>query len=989
MDTRQLYELANSSLNEVMFSGRYEGRPVYLSLDSYAKKALAEKFKKTEEQVEYFVAQIVGWQLIKTGDPYYRFSNLAKNWERLGRPGPPPFTAVVFALSFAASLMASSENYSSGNYYERLSQILHFPRERLSLHGRSTRALWVGLNKWLTENDYEFGRPTAQQINSNKYISYAQSQAVVRDGDRHLFHHLFKKYGFSGNEKLSNEEIEIYLSTWIHSSASNARLKSAWSKTELRQIFCGVVLAELESWSEVTGKNSVTSGAKDVSQSLSLALSVTPNFPKPSLTLLLGRQSIIDEPLIDLSLGTSETPLALSNDTFGGFASFSPNVTRRSNDVLLNEIKILDQQNSVQFSWRPRLIIPFKRSLEGSFSVEVNRVSVATDHDVLVRDRASFREKVDKYLVAYSNQQARVATESEISKIPTGWVLYRKVFIMPHDDEVTGDLEVLKPLKSNTGLIFKDGMNLGNGIWHSRKPPTLQVMSKSDELTLEVYKFDEASTTPLLSKTGERYCQIEGQDLEDLGMGEYRIRSQIGKKPAAEIAVNFRSADKPRPLSRKKLTFPYWDITGVDNPSAGPDTPSVEGISVLQLQAALSQGNDVGSTDNIIAYSAEEEWTPDFKSELVGISGPRSCVGRGHHFWKCETLEPGLKSSTPLNMECKDCREVVLTRNRGRKTSAKTLQITSPTKTWINGADAGSKIDFDVFFDGLCYLGMGNRARFERLLSSFVEDPKFISNLAQNLSALGHLDLRVRKGSGRFLHWSVPPAAIHFTDSQTAILSGFRSSGLITEISERIFQRGGKLICEQREHQPAILSIKGLNVSEVKDALNEVTDPLSRPVKIVGDPVSKLGQALVSLPGLEASFQTFSLGTHDDLSRFDSSSGKWRQVDCSVAAGAYRFTHAGPTYVLKRNDGTCASGPYQWIKTLAAKSAGHRLHSYNGDTKEFRAALGVEPVGLMTRALLLSTGELPHIIDKQTIFKNVDAGIASAVLYNLYHREII
>ena len=96
----------------------------------------------------------------------------------------------------------------------------------------------------------------------------------------------------------------------------------------------------------------------------------------------------------------------------------------------------------------------------------------------------------------------------------------------------------------------------------------------------------------------------------------------------------------------------------------------------------------------------------------------------------------------------------------------------------------------------------------------------------------------------------------------------------------------------------------------------------------------------------------------------------------------------GPTYVYKNDEGLCLSGPYQWIKTLAAKSSGRRLHSYNKDVKEFRAAMGVEPFGVMSRALVLGTGQLPKTEDKQIIYTDVDEGIATAVLYNLYHREL-
>ncbi|MEO9969785.1 MAG: hypothetical protein ABJG15_08170 [Hyphomonadaceae bacterium] len=988
MNIRELYDVANEGLNDVIFSGRYEGRPVYLSLDDYARKALGEKFDKNEGQVEHFIARIVGRQLSKKGDPYAPFIGIARRWNKYGRHDKPPFTAILFALSYAASLMASDENYSAGNYYERLSQIIDVPKDRLSANGKSTEIFWRSLNIWLSENDYEYGRPTAQQINSKKYISYAQSQAVVRDGDRQKFHHLFKKYGFSGDENFSNEEIEVYLSSWIHSSASNARLSRAWSKTELRSIFCGVVLAELESWSENAFGKSVASSSPYANQSLSLALSVSPSFPKPILTLLLGRSTIVPEPITDLALEGTDRKLIMSNDTYGGFASLSPNVVRRSNTVLLDEIKISNEAKSVQFSWKPRLIIPFKRTLDGAFSVEVSRVNVATNHDVLVRDSTAIRSRVDEYLATYSDQQSRVARDGEIKGVPDGWLLYRHVFILPHDDDVHDNLQVLKPLRSDTSVMFDGGMNLGNNIWHSQKPPTIKIMSKSTDVTLSIYKLDQDSDSPLISRDDLKLTHILTQDLECLGNGEYRIQSQIGTNQASNLGVNFRSADRPRPLHSNKMCFPYCDVSGVAAEALDPKTMRVEGLNVFNLKLGPNPIHEAISNDQNLPDFDDEDWQPNFLYQIDNLTGSQSCVGRGYHRWLCDTLQPGLPRSTPLNMQCQECKESVLTRDRGLVAPKKIASINKPTQKWVNDDAPSCAIDFDVFYDGLCYLGMGNRARLERLLSSFEDHPKYISAIVHNLSALGHLDLRLSKGSGRLEHWSIPQATLHFVNSKKAILSGFRSPEFLRNISAGLEESVGTLDRKPLVGQPAIITIEGLNADELSEQLSDVKDPLGRQIHIIEDPISSFGQALISLPGLENSLKAFSLGRPDDLKKFDVLSGKWREAETSHATGAYRFAYMGPTYIYKDDDGLCLSGPYQWIKTLAAKSAGRRLHSYNKYTKEFRAAMGVEPLGIMSRALVLSTGQLPHVADKKIIFTNVDAGIAAAVLYNLYHREI-
>src|SRR5690606_32412634 len=141
-----------------------------------------------------------GKYLSPTGDPSSNFISDLWHCSLSGRKSRPPYTALLFTLAQAAEEMVSDGDFSAGNYYERLSALTNVPTRRLSINGKSTGQFWSAFNGWLANTDYLFGRPTARAINSNKWVSIAMSQAIVREIDRQRFHHMFEKYNFTNTD---------------------------------------------------------------------------------------------------------------------------------------------------------------------------------------------------------------------------------------------------------------------------------------------------------------------------------------------------------------------------------------------------------------------------------------------------------------------------------------------------------------------------------------------------------------------------------------------------------------------------------------------------------------------------------------------------------------------------------------------------------------------------------------------------------------------
>ena len=131
----------NDVLNNVIFSGRFESRPVFMVLDSSASVAAAERLGVHEDEVEQFICQQVGEGLAKTSNPYARYETQLEFWRKEGMATRPPFTALLFCLSHAAEIMASDGKYTCGNYYVRLSELTGVARDQLRSHGAQNREI--------------------------------------------------------------------------------------------------------------------------------------------------------------------------------------------------------------------------------------------------------------------------------------------------------------------------------------------------------------------------------------------------------------------------------------------------------------------------------------------------------------------------------------------------------------------------------------------------------------------------------------------------------------------------------------------------------------------------------------------------------------------------------------------------------------------------------------------------------------------------------
>ncbi|RYD75739.1 MAG: hypothetical protein EOP84_17840 [Verrucomicrobiaceae bacterium] len=133
---------------------------------------------------------------------------------------------------------------------------------------------------------------------------------------------------------------------------------------------------------------------------------------------------------------------------------------------------------------------------------------------------------------------------------------------------------------------------------------------------------------------------------------------------------------------------------------------------------------------------------------------------------------------------------------------------------------------------------------------------------------------------------------------------------------------------------------------------------------------------------------TIAIGNERGLERFDCVSGRWSEVESTNSAGAYRFDHSGMTYAFRGADGVATSGPHEIVKLKAARHSGVHLHYYDHNRMAFLSALGAEPPGLLARALVACSGDLPTIEGRTSVYGSVPPSIAAVILHILYERPI-
>lgn len=988
-----MYREVNDVLNEVIFSGRFESRPVFMVLDAASRAAAAKLLGVAEEEVEPLICAEVGKNLSNTADPYARYETQLKFWRREGMVTKPPFTALLYCLSHAAELMASDGKYTSGNYYVRLQDLTGVSRDRLSFHGHETEKFWHWLARWLASTDYRFGRPTARPVNQFKYVSIAISQAIIRAGDRACFHDMFERYGFAGGYSVTETEIARYVDSWVRTSASNQRLRQAWARPELRPRICEIVIAELEDWSEASGSS--TGADRGQLSTLALALSLVPGFPNRVAALSLGLHGEQED--VQFLSDRQGRELTLDNDVFGSFATLSPPTSVPLPEILLKGAEYAAAEHDRTFRWRYKAVIPFVRAESGPFWIETNKTAIGVPHVVMARDRQRTRRAVEDLLAELAAPGFTLATSAELPGLPAGWVLYENVLLERMPGELPdNDLRSLVPISRTAGLHSVGGLRLSRSVWHRTAPPAFRFEGAKGPTRIELFEGIDTDGPALAeAESAGEACELDISGHVPTS-GDMVVLAHEAGQEAGYVGFLCRTARRPRPLEIESLHGLQY---------ASPLTATPRGELAEEMRAANwvhAEGElplAVPSGFTVLPTGGEEErgfaipppasLDPVKHGKSIDTKDilAMSCGERGSHYWICETVPQGGKPDMPLNMECRDCGLSVLTENRGKAPKPVQEKTREPVPRAGRTPDPLERLDQDLLLDALCFLGEGSWATFEALVGANVSEPWEAYAIARSLEALGYLDLVRRPGTGRIARWAITPPAIYLSPEGKGWLRGFRNSTLLDAATDLLLSGGCSDITEVLEGQPRNLAFDGVTPTLALRLAENSKDPHGRAMDVVLDPARAFARRVALLGSANGMLVPFSVADDVACERYDPLHGRWNRCHDVHEPGAYRLAWRGQAYAYRDKHGALFQGPHEMVKARAAHDAGTNLHAYSQDTSEFIARLGAEPAGLLARALCASSGRLPAQEAGTVKYPGVPSDVAGTILATLYPHE--
>ncbi|KUJ85952.1 hypothetical protein AVO45_02970 [Ruegeria marisrubri] len=1008
------YAAANSALNNYFFRGRFEMLPVYLDLEGDAETEVAEALEIEPDELGDFVGLCVSRSLrFDRADPYVDHTSWLKDWSKAGRRSPPPFTALLCALSIAAERMGADENFSPNNYYERYFELLGVKgatnQQKLKQYAKSTRQFWRALNLWLSENDYLLGRPTAKPLLSHwQYASYALSQALVRDADRRRFEGLFLAYDLTPGDPIGEAEMALLVNDWMTSHGSSgptAWLKKLWTANELRERVVAAALDMFESWEPSAA---VTPGqAKKARLQWQLGF---PGFPRKRVTLALSvTRGGNAEPLRPIK------PESILEDEFvleegePGVQFLGPIGSINLDLLLLQSQTFMGQQSGVTYNYIAKPIVVFSRSAEGTMFREVTRASLFEEHAILCHE--AWLEKVEGHLAKCARPGHAVLQSSDMPGIPRGWCILRGVEIVRSVDNAHDNFHALNPLDSTAAIACVGGLKLGHGTWHVDAKPHVEAKSEKSDGKLEILheRFGQDDEIVASSKAVGDFIELDLDQVEVAPGTNLRAVVKAGKAELAETDFSLRSADVPRPLGGKRFYHPFASGQGLSlnsetislSPGNGLEGCTIVGRLNVEPDQSVSPQPETSSNkipEGMAEATPEVDWnhSQDAVHQAAG-----SCVIRGYHYWVYEPFEKGDDRFEAKMAECKDCHVRALSRSRAvaKKNWKKSKQARYGTPVRRQTATQGAiqqehggslpqtnSVSLDTVFDALCYLGQGSWHAFQRLVASVSEEPWFPRTLAADLFALGHLEMKDSILSDAS-DWSVPPPVMVVGLDKKARLAGFHSKLLLGKIRDALESAGAIYEVVSQPGRVTLHRWSGLAGLPLDALLEGITDPHGRSVTVAHD----LGLAIArNLPSIEMAWM---LGTPmhveraDALAKFDVRDARWIRAETIEGTGAYRVGLHGTRYVFRDHSGDTRQVGHRVAKILAAKSEGTRLHAYDISTGRFIAALGAEPPGLFARALVASSGALPLIEGGRLIYERVAPMIATIILKKLYEGD--
>ena len=834
---------------------------------------------------------------------------------------------------------------------------------------KHSEAFWRAVNDYLVHHEGSRGLPTAFAL-GHRYVGLPQSQALLRGTDRARLPGFFRAFALPPGADLVPADIEGLLDAWVQRvpppvSANFVRL---W-KGKARERISGVVALELSTWDGRFRSEDVAEPERsgDLSVTALLRRKLGGERLELSFAARFGHDESVD--LLRVTSADAAPTLAVI-PLVGGRVRPAPGSFLDAESLVGGKVELQDPRSGEIVLRLPRRVVPMHKDELVGLYVETERVQLAEDALVLVKDEASLVESV-RDLVSNNGRYDKLFAvvggpgRSALAGVPKGWVLFSGVQIYTQPPS-TGkvDLHALIPLAS-ARLVFSGGLKLPGRVrkWSSHEPPEVRAVvadpGASVSLVLTPLGDTRADSHNVLAWSGQAGALVVAIGPLSLGDGDYELGLEVDGAAVAQSVLRLRSGSSPDLASWESCTRLVYDLGDglglisatelTDELTRYVDGPRTAGAATTPSSTASAPPQPFWitrpRTDRVLS-----------RPVVLGDADPDSCLVTGRHYMQLPPYD-GRKARGHIDGVCRDCNLV----KRYPATPKKARQVSAAPHVTIDLSQLPPyethDIDNDILLDALVHVGGGTMSSFERVATQADASSLFVDELLRTLEVLGHIDVR-RDERCQPVEWEASPAQLAELSDGSYLLTGIWGAisrqGLAVEV-EAAGGAGGRLPGHERVSSWIVSGLE----AEVVDELAAQYD-----VNVVHDAAWALLCALPGLGALEQNLKKVDIPSFTKAERFDVRACAWVSTLGVTGPGAYRLRQSFRSVCLwVDEDGaqqrTGRIGTPQLVKHLAAKASGKPLLAHLRESHVLAVPLGADLPGLLGRAAALCSGRPP------------------------------
>ena len=560
----------NTAIADSIYNSSSAGLPVYLDLDD-------EKFQQicthaalagldlSKEGLASAVIESINWDGNKN-ELLWPITGKAQRWLKdftsgKNPSGAPPMIAFLAVAVIAAEAMGEG-NFGPLNYYSQLHSLLGVTpgsseAKRLEqAYRKDVLTMWALLKKWLVENEWSLGIPTAEAL-SHPYVSVAMSQALVRDADRKKLSRMFDSLNLRPGEQIAPNDMQEYLNIWLQQPdcVANASFKTLWEKKSARERISEVVSKELEAWEGSIASDDSGSQRLQIQKKLRIFLKVRKYLGQKSLDLNLAVNSNkeIGECAATYQLDEHPDREFIFNQEGKTLALLSNPSELSFDSALLGDLHFKNKQGGDPVRRLPGSVVAleFQEELQGY--LEVAKAPLSRSIAILVRDDVTLLAGLQSLLLRNARPGFKDIS-ANLKGLPAGWRLISDVQLETSELGTFPDPYASLRPTVNSQLSLNGGVSIP-GPMSGKKfltgyAPEVRATSQSENIvSLHLFETKFVNDNLVEVETG-MWSSDNGSIAVDLSSllkedGDYRVVFKEKQTPTFQRDFFLRSANSP------------------------------------------------------------------------------------------------------------------------------------------------------------------------------------------------------------------------------------------------------------------------------------------------------------------------------------------------------------------------------------------------------------------------------------------------------------